>query len=71
MATASIRAKSAEFTINSTGLQWDRDYGMYKRTGWTALYRGSVIVQFVSLPRAVHWLVADIVDRRRRPERYR
>ena len=71
MATASLRPRSAEFTVNSTGLQWDRDYGMNKRTGWTAVYRGSVLVQFVSLHRAAWRLVADIVDRRRNPEDYR
>jgi len=60
MATASMRPRSAEFTVNATGLQWDRDYGIDKRTGWTALHRGRVLVQFVSLPRAVEALVVSL-----------
>ena len=66
MATASLRPRSAEFTVNATGLQWDRDYGTDKRTGWTALHRGRVLVQLVSLPRAVEALIASITRGRDR-----
>jgi hypothetical protein len=35
------------------GLDFDRDYGIDRRTGWSAVYDGSVVVQFVSFGRAL------------------
>ena len=66
MATASLRPRSAEFTVNATGLQWDRDYGIDKRTGWTAIHTGRVLVQFASLPRAIEALIVSITRGRDR-----
>lgn len=43
--------------IGRFGLHHDRDYGVSKRTGWSAVWDGSVMVQFVSLPRAL-WVLA-------------
>lgn len=36
-------------------LTFDRNYGISRRTGWTVVYDGSVIEQFVSFRRAL-WL---------------
>jgi hypothetical protein len=34
-------------------LEWDRDYGIDRRRGWTAVKYGRVLAQFVSLWKAV------------------
>lgn len=51
----------AEFTVNRTGLEFDRDYGIDKRTGWSVVHEGRVMVQFVSLPWAVCCLINSLV----------
>lgn len=59
-----------EITVNMTGLQFERDYGCNRRTGWTALHHGCVVVQFVSLPYAVYRLIGRLVHRRWNPAYY-
>ena len=57
------RVKSIELTVNGTGLNFDRDYGMDRRTGWTAVADGCVLnPQFVPLHRAIVALVRDILQ---------
>lgn len=46
--------------IQSFRLEWDRDYGIDRRSGWTACVNGSVIVQLTTLPRAVYALVRGL-----------
>lgn len=41
------------------GLDFDRGYGLDRRTGWSAIVDGRVVVQFVSLPRALWALVRE------------
>lgn len=43
-----IRLRAGRF-----GLDFDRDYGIDRRTGWSCVWNGSVHVQLVSLPRAL------------------
>jgi hypothetical protein len=46
--------KSLRLHINGTGIEFDRGYGIARRTGWTAVHRGvSVFPYFTSLSRAV------------------
>lgn len=46
--------------VCGTGLHFDRDYGIDKRTGWSAVYRGSFAKpDLCSLPRAV-WLLLGL-----------
>ena len=42
-----------KFTIGGTGLEFDRDYGIDKRTGWHVVHKGGFEVQFVSFWRAL------------------
>lgn len=50
--------KRLRISINGTGLDFDRDYGIDRRTGWTAVVGGSVqSPQLTSLPRALWALV--------------
>jgi hypothetical protein len=39
--------------MNRFALQYDRDYGIDRRSGWSVVSYGRVVVQFVSLPRAL------------------
>lgn len=52
--------KRAEFTINGTGLQFDRDYGIDRRSGWTVLHGGCVHNQFIGFWRAC-WILCRVV----------
>lgn len=54
---------SARFIVNGTGIEFERDYGCCKRTGWFVLYQGSVCAQFVSLPTALHHLAKCLWSR--------
>lgn len=36
--------------MNQFSLEFDRDYGISHRTGWSVIYNGCVIVQFQSNP---------------------
>lgn len=35
--------RSAVISINGSGLEFDRDYGIDKQTGWTAVHEGRVL----------------------------
>lgn len=48
---------------NMTGLDFDRNYGINHRTGWSAIYEGSVVVQLTTPPRAA-WALARAAWRR-------
>lgn len=52
--------KSLRLRINGTGLEYDRCYGIDRRTGWHAVHRGSFVMQFVSFPRALVALIRAI-----------
>jgi hypothetical protein len=39
--------------VNWYRLEYDRDYGINRRSGWTAVVDGSVLTQFVTLWRAL------------------
>ncbi len=39
------------------GLDWDRDYGVFHRRGWTLWVNGSAIVQLTSLRKVVKAVV--------------
>lgn len=59
--------KRATLTIDGTGLDYDRDYGIDRRTGWTACIGGCVVgPQFVPLHRAVLALIRGLSDGARR-----
>jgi hypothetical protein len=45
--------------IGARELQHDRDYGIDRRTGWSAVVDGIVVCQFVGFPRAAWaWIFA-------------
>ena len=41
------------FAWNRFGIEYDTDYGMDKRSGWTFWWNGSVVVEFEPLVRAL------------------
>lgn len=41
-------------------LTFDRNYGVDRRSGWSVVFDGCVIVQFVSLPRAT-WVTVKLL----------
>ena len=45
--------------MRSLRLEYDRDYGIDHRSGWTAVYDGRVVVQLTSLWRAVWHLCRE------------
>ena len=49
--------RRARFTIDGCGLEFDRDYGHDRRTGWSCVWRGVVVVQFVTGARALRTLL--------------
>ena len=53
---------SARFMVDGTGLHFDRDYGIDKRTGWTVVVDGCVKEQFVPLRSAVRSLARRITS---------
>lgn len=54
-----------KLTIGATGLDYDTDYGIDERTGWSAHYDGHYLVQFVPLPHALRALAgAWLLDHR-------
>jgi len=48
-------------TINETGLHFDRDYGADRRTGWTALRSGRVLLPQLAPLRKVLWALTKQV----------
>jgi hypothetical protein len=41
------------FRIGRMVVEYDRDYGIDRRTGWSSAVRGHYVAQFVSLPAAL------------------
>jgi len=53
--------KRARLLIDGTGLEFDRDYGVDKRTGWSAIVDGRVCApQLTSLTRAAWALLCEL-----------
>jgi hypothetical protein len=48
---AGVRA--LRLTVNGTGLEFDRDYGTDRRTGWSAVVEGSYVAQLTDLEAAI------------------
>lgn len=48
-----LRAYTERPDAMSLRLDWDRDYGMDKRTGWSVHLNGVCVVQFADDPRDV------------------
>ena len=52
--------------LGPLGLDYDHDYGIDGRSGWTAWWRGSCLIQFVSLRLAVAALASTCLAAVRR-----
>ena len=50
--------------IGQTGLDYDRDYGRHRRTGWTAVHRGAALYPHLTTLRRALWVLLRAVFRR-------
>ncbi len=58
--------------MHQISLDWDKDYGINKRQGWSLTYDGMVIIELSSLWKVVFlgaWGILDIIRYRRRDAR--
>lgn len=54
--------RSIRLSVDGTGLEYDADYGVERRSGWCATHEGVVLrPEFTGLPRATWTLIRFLV----------